>query len=887
MAKEAQDTTIPSHDEGASTGASLTLCPSHAGSSSHAGSPSQPGGRWFRRRYLLGAVGVLLLLAGGFVFVDWFVAFPAGASAAYVGRGKCIDCHRAEHHRWKDSHHDKAMDLATADTVLGDFSDQELAYDGRTSRFTREGDKFFVSTDGPGGKPGKFEISYTFGVEPLQQYMVEMPRGRVQVLPFAWDTKGRRWFHLYQDEPRPVRHDDPLHWTQPGQNWNHVCADCHSTNLQKGYDNETDTFHTTYNEIDVSCEACHGPAGMHVELATKKWFFWDRRHGYGLAKLKGIDPSTQIDACARCHSHRHHIYPGFHAGGKLLDHYVPAMLDSGMYHDDGQIDEEVYEYGSFHQSLMHRKGVRCTDCHDPHTTKVKFQGNRLCTECHTPAKYDTPAHHYHKAEGAGGQCVECHMPIKKYMVVDPRRDHSLRIPRPDLSLKLGTPNACVGCHLDEKKAGQADDYAKLVSEARRDEAKPKERLRTLNDWAQQQIVKWYGEKRRDDPHYALALAAAMRGKLEEGAPQRRERRGELEEIASRLIAVTKRRSDAGSITRASAVSLLGQQGVPAAHDAILEALKDREPLVRWAAASELRTMFGIPIATRWEFRNLPPTEAEQISEGVFQPLRRLAAPLLTDSVRAVRFEAAKALAVVPPALLSSDELERLESVLAEYRAGCLDSGDQAASHANLAMLAAARGELPETEREYRLAMARLGDFIPARTGLAEVYRHQGKHAEAEELLRDALRIIEKVDSSDRRRAPQEANLYYQLGLIVATAPAEKSGGVRRFREARTLLGQAVRLAPEHGQARFALATVLRDLGDWEEAEAQYLQTYRDSPLSGEYRDGLASLYQMQVDRLSGQRRWTEALPYAQKLARLLPGNERFTAQLREIERKAR
>src|SRR5947208_5153851 len=344
--------------------------------------------RFLSRRSVRWSAAFLFAVAGGAVFADWFVAFPEGASASYVGRGKCVNCHQAEFHRWEGSDHDKAMDLATPATVLGDFDDQEFTYHGQVSRFTREGDRFFVATDGPGGKPGRFQVSYTFGVKPLQQYMVEMERGRVQVLPFAWDTKGKRWFHLYQDDPRPIRHDDPLHWTQPGQNWNHVCADCHSTNLQKGYDNTTDTFHTTYSDIDVSCEACHGPGSMHVELAMKKWFFWDRRNGYGLAKLKGPDSSTQLDACPRCHSHRSSTYPGFHAGGAFLDHYLPALLDSGLYHEDGQIDEEVYEYGSFQQSLMYRKGVRCSDCHDPHSAKIKFQGNRLCTECHTPAKYD-------------------------------------------------------------------------------------------------------------------------------------------------------------------------------------------------------------------------------------------------------------------------------------------------------------------------------------------------------------------------------------------------------------------------------------------------------------------------------------------------------------------
>jgi len=771
------------------------------------------------------------------------------------------------------------MDVATPETVLGNFDQQQFDYHGLVSRFSREGDKFFVTTDGPDGKPCRFEVSYTFGVEPLQQYMVQMESGRIQVLPFAWDTKAKRWFHLYQDETRPVRHDDPLHWTQPGQNWNHVCADCHSTNLQKGYDNATDTFYTTYSEIDVSCEACHGPGSMHVELAEKKWFFWDRNHGYGLAKLKGPDASAQLDACARCHSHRSSIYPGFHAGGKFLDHYLPALLDTGLYHDDGQIDEEVYEYGSFHQSLMHRKGVRCTDCHDPHTTKVKFQGNRLCTECHLPAKYDTPLHHHHQAGGAGAQCVECHMPTKKYMVVDPRRDHSLRVPRPDLSVKLGTPNACTGCHLHEKKSGQADEYPKLVAAAREDDAKAKERLRALDDWAAQHVAKWFGPKRHDDPHYAVALAGAMRGRLD-GLDKPLDRAAELDRIASQLVALTKRTGEVSAIVRASAVSLMPQYPSAETLAATKAALKDRDPLVRLAAARNLEAFHGITTATRWEFDRLEAAQADHVARSAFIPLRDLATPLLADSVRAVRFEGARQLAVVPPGLLEHKQSEALKAVLAEFRAGCLDSGDQPAAHVLLAELAASQMKFDDAEREYRLAMDRLRDFIPARTGLAELYRHQGKRDEAEKLLREALAISEKIVGDERRRRPQEAELCYRLGLLVAVDR-------QRQREGANLLARAVRLAPDHGRGRFAWAAVLEEMGDLDAAESQYLETYQRFPQSTEYRDGLASIYQARVNTLSRQERWREALPYAEKLARLLPGDRHFAEQLRMIQQKAR
>ena len=163
---------------------------------------------------------------------------------------------------------------------------------------------------------------------------------------------------------------------------------------------------------------------------------------------------------------------------------------------------------------MYRKDVRCTDCHDPHTTRIKFEDNRLCTQCHLSAKYDGPAHHHHKIGSQGALCVECHMPSKNYMVVDPRRDHSLRPPRPDLTVKLGVPNACNKCHTKEQETAQ---------------------------WAADWIVKWYGPERRDKPHYGELIAAGRQGD------------------ASAIDDLSKlaRSANAGPIVRATAASLLG------------------------------------------------------------------------------------------------------------------------------------------------------------------------------------------------------------------------------------------------------------------------------------------------------------------------------------------
>ncbi len=188
-----------------------------------------------------------------------------GPVVTFVGRDKCVDCHKKEYDNWQNSHHDLAMDVADDKTVLGNFNDSIFEHKGVRTRFFRKGKKFFVNTQGPDGKMKDFEIKYTFGYTPLQQYLIPFPGGRLQSLTIAWDVEKKRWYHLYPEDP--IDPEDWLHWTKNAQNWNGMCAECHSTHLQKNFDMETDTYQTTWSEIDVSCEACHGPASNHVEWA--------------------------------------------------------------------------------------------------------------------------------------------------------------------------------------------------------------------------------------------------------------------------------------------------------------------------------------------------------------------------------------------------------------------------------------------------------------------------------------------------------------------------------------------------------------------------------------------------------------------------------------------
>src|SRR5262245_30704168 len=370
------------------------------------------------------------------------------------------------------------MDHATETSVLGDFKDASFDYYGVHSRFFRKDGKFMVTTDGPDGKLADFEIKYTFGVDPLQQYLVEFPDGRLQALSLAWDARakdqgGQRWFHLYPNEK--IGHADYLHWTKLNQNWNFMCAECHSTGVRKNYDAAKDSFATSWAEITVGCESCHGQGSAHVAWAKsrKSWWPFGKSDDPAMGLLVRFDDRTgvswspdpvtanphrsvppeklrkEVETCGLCHARRGQFSESWVPGSWLSDTHAVAALSPGLYSADGQMLDEVYNYGSFKQSKMFAAGVTCGDCHDPHNAELRVPGDGVCLQCHAPAKYETAAHSHHEGVNPAIGCASCHMPARKYMVVDTRHDHSFRIPRPDISVKLGTPNACTDCHADK------------------------------------------------------------------------------------------------------------------------------------------------------------------------------------------------------------------------------------------------------------------------------------------------------------------------------------------------------------------------------------------------------------------------------------------------------
>lgn len=623
----------------------------------------------------------------------------------FAGRESCVECHKKEDDLWAGSHHDLAMDIATGKTVLGNFDNYEYNHNGLIHRMFRKDGKFYINTRGPGGEFSDFQITHTFGYTPLQQYLVPFEGGRMQCLPIAWDTEKKKWFHLGDTvySGQDIQPDNWLYWTNQAQNWNGMCADCHSTNLKKNYDPATNTFNTTWSEIDVSCEACHGPASDHIEWANLPGGSRPADVNTGLiVRTRDLDNREMLNVCARCHSRRSIMGDYEDNNEDMLNYMIPQLITQPLYHADGQILDEDYEYGSFTQSKMFEKAVKCSDCHDVHSVRTLNDDNQLCLKCHRQDLYDTPRHHFHKPEdensavplmnkgkpeykrGTGAQCVNCHMVGRFYMGNDYRRDHSFRNPRPDLTLSIGTPNACNDCHTDKSAA-----------------------------WSQGFMEKWYGTKNR--PHYGETFAAAHRGDPSAVS-------GLVMFAGNELVPL---------MVRATSVALLGNYNDSIGNKTIEKALSDPASLVRHSAVMSYH-----------------PVDA-----GSFE---KMMLPLLNDPVRGIRAEAAIRLSQVPENMLSDPAKKALKSALKEYRDINLYVADFAGGRFNLGIMYANAGNLVMAAKSYEEALKIDGLFNRAKVNLATVYNQQGKNIEAEKLLRQVL-----VEN------PEIEDINYSLALLLA------------------------------------------------------------------------------------------------------------------------
>jgi predicted CXXCH cytochrome family protein len=700
-------------------------------------------------------VAALIVIAAGALFALYAqgVQSPttdvSAGKLSFVGSETCASCHAAEAALWHGSQHAHAMAHATDQTVLGDFSDASFQHFGVRTRFFRKDGKFFVETDGADGKLAPFEVKYTFGLYPLQQYLVEFTDGRIQALPFAWDARptdqgGQHWFHLYPNEK--IGHNDALHWTKLNQNWNFMCAECHSTGVQKNYDAAKDRFATTWAEISVGCETCHGQGSAHVAWAKAQHAWWpssggdkdkallvrfDERAGVTWghdvktgAPVRSASPAEvrkEVETCGLCHARRGEIAEGWVPGHSLSDTHLVAALSQGLYQPDGQMLDEVYNYGSFKQSKMFAAGVTCSDCHDPHSARLKQSGDNLCLRCHA-GTYAEPVHTHHAVTSAP-TCVSCHMPERTYMVVDQRHDHSFRVPRPDLSDKLGTSNTCTDCHKDKSAA-----------------------------WAAAAIKGWFGPEREGLQNYAEAFHAAWH----EGAG------------AASFLAAVAADTKAPAFARAGALADLATYLSPSTIGLAQKGLADPDPMVRIGAVDMLD---GVPPDQLWP----------------------IVSPLLSDPIRGVRLKATSLLAGMPSDRLSDTDRERFDQAAKEFIAAQELNADRPEARAMLGAFYALRGQMDQAETEYQAALRLSPAYGPASANLADLYRQLGRDTDAESVLRKA------IESS-----PQDAGLHHALGLTLVRLKRQDDGLAE--------LARAAELEPDRARYAYVYAVALDSSG---------------------------------------------------------------------------
>jgi predicted CXXCH cytochrome family protein len=688
------------------------------------------------------------------------------------------------------------MAPARPDTVLGDFDSATFEQDGVPLTFTRRGEEFVVTAEDANGQRRDFPVRFTFGAVPLQQYLLEVDAGRYQALTVAWDTRpaergGQRWFDLYPDEA--ITRTDPLHWTSVLHNWNSSCAECHSTDLDKNFDPATRAFATTWSSVNVDCEACHGPGSLHVASPTQAPLVlgavaraWAFDGGAPIAqRVPQEHDGGEIEVCAQCHSRRSQLDDRYEPGAAFLDSFRPALLSADLYHADGQILGEVFEHGSFLQSRMHAAGVTCSDCHDAHSGELRAQGNALCAQCHLPTAFDTPEHHRHSQGGEGSTCVGCHMRERTYMVVDPRSDHSFRVPRPDLSVTLGTPNACNGCH-DDRSA----------------------------EWAAQTVAEWFPSGRSGTFHYAAALHAG------------REWTAERNRLLTRVIDDR----EVPAIVRATAIELLARQLDDGGIAVLERVLGGDEPLVQLAALDALPS---VPPALRVRLAQRFLTESPQAlriaaARGLLPVRNELSEArradldaALAEYVAVQRFSAERVEGLMNLGGLQAERGE-LDAAAASYAQALDVDAETTVAYVNLADLERQRGREAEAERWLRTGLARSPTDPALALGLGLSLVRSGRAEEALAMLRQA--------SESGGGDP-----YYRYVYGVAL----HSSGERAA--ALDVLRATHERFPGHAPTLVALATMSRDAGDLERAR-DYAQRLLDlSPADPTARALLAEL----------------------------------------------
>jgi predicted CXXCH cytochrome family protein len=487
------------------------------------------------------------------------------AVEGYTGAAVCQECHQEEHDLWSHTAHARAMTPATPEFVRGDFeTDTTHTYDGQTYHMVRRGDSYAIRTVGPGGKVGTFPVVYTLGARQHETYLTRFPDGRIQVLPVYWDLIENRWYDAAEgtlEFGRAFTPNDRLFWANQGRTWNDRCFDCHASQMRKNYDFATNTYDTALGDLSINCETCHGPGEQHTTFWRKALVDPElaAQGEKSLVRATSLSPSKQVEICAQCHATKTVLRSGFKPGDDFLDFYELNLIDDAdSFWPDGLVRKLAYPHLQFAGSQCFQKAdLTCTGCHANHGSDMPVEliaepaGGALCARCHPDVTSNISAHTFHKLVGKGSDCKACHMPemFLNYLTVT---DHRLTVPVPDVTTRLGVPNACnqAGCHSDQS-----------------------------SEWASEKAVAWWGGYQDERANRTQAIQWGREG----------DARG-LREL-TRIV------DDPAEdpLLRGGAVTLIGRIGDVSALPTLLAALDDTHQVVRSRATVAVGAI-GHPVA---------------------------------------------------------------------------------------------------------------------------------------------------------------------------------------------------------------------------------------------------------------------------------------------------
>jgi tetratricopeptide (TPR) repeat protein len=732
--------------------------------------------------------------------------------AIYTGSSGCRDCHAKFYELWETSHHGRAMQPVAAVLARGELPPHEapLTVGPHTYRMLIEGNAARMTEDGPEGSKS-YPVLYTLGGKNIFYFLTLLDGGRLQVMPLAYDVVIKRWIDTTGSMVRHAEglNDEALHWKERPLTFNTSCFDCHVSQLSRGYDPVSNSYHTTWNEPGINCEVCHGPGSEHArifrEAQDKKQPPPKELH---LIRMANLTPQQRNDTCAPCHAKMRPLTPGFIPGQRFFDHYDLVTYEHSDYHPDGRDLGENYTMTSWMVNVCNRDGkFDCIHCHTS-SGRYRFAGetsNHACLPCHKERVENAPAHTHHPVGGRGNLCVSCHMPMTVFAQMR-RSDHSFRPPAPAATIAYGAPNACNLCHSNQTpqwadakvRAWRTRDYQAPILEIGRLVLAARS-----NDWTKlDAMFEYLGRSNREEVVSASLLRLMVNSPDPRVWPAARERMT----------------SDASPLVRGAAAELLAyNRGDRANRDALLAGCRDDYRLVRVRSAIALS---GAPL------------------DG--------AAPEVRAAFDAALGEYRASLDCRPDEWSSHYNIGNLyldtgepARAIAPFETAARLAPEQLMPWVNGAMAHARTGNMGASETWLRSALQRDPTNAVANFNLGLAVAERGDLAGAETLLRQAVQ-------SD----PRMAEAAFNLGVLV---------GQRDPAGAAQWTARAVALRPRDGRYAYTHAFFLRQAGRTAEARGVLEEQMKSAPVNPESAVLLGELYEAGGQRDDAKRVYQRAL----------------------------